>query len=230
MLFMNLPTQATLFDLSHFKHAAVFLGCKYPWEALSKIEGYLKSITLGKIEVGIPSGAHLIHPELISIGKGSVVEQGAYIAGPCVIGENCTIRQGAYIRGLAVVGDNVVIGHDTEVKNTIFLNGANAAHFAYLGDCILGNKVNLGAGTKCANLRLDHAEVVIKLNGESFPTGLRKFGAILGDGTQLGCNSVTNPGTITGKNVFCHPCVNFGGVVPENTEIRHASSPVFHSL
>lgn len=214
-------TPSDLFDLSEFKHAYIFHGCQYPWEVLPKIENYLKSKVLGKIEVGIPKEAHLLHPELISIGKGTVVEPGAYIKGPCIIGENCQIRQGAYIRGNVIVGDHCVIGHDTEVKNTIFLNRAQAAHFAYLGDSILGNYVNLGAGTKCANLRLDHGEISIILDGEKIQTKLKKFGAILGDETQLGCNSVTNPGTITGKKVFCYPCVNFGGIIPEEKTVKY---------
>lgn len=213
------------FDLTAFHHAFLFHDCRYVWEALAKIETYLKTFRLGDIHVGIPEGAHLIHPELISIGQGSVIEPGAYIRGPCIIGNNCSVRQGAYIRGQVIVGNNCVVGHDTEVKNSILLNHANAAHFAYLGDSILGNHVNLGAGVKCANLRLDHGEVIVHYQGERIRTGLKKFGAILGDNTQLGCNSVTNPGTITGKGVLCNPCLNFGGVIAEKSVIR-APGPV----
>lgn len=216
-------TAKSLFDLSHFKHAFLFHECRYVWEALTKIETYLASIHLGIIEVGIPTGAHLLNPELISIGKGSIIEPGAYIKGPCIIGENCSVRQGAYIRGNVVAGNNCVIGHDTEIKNSILLNYAQAAHFAYLGDSIIGNRVNLGAGVKCANLRLDHNEVVVHFEGKRFPTGLKKLGAILGDGTQIGCNSVTNPGTITGKEVLCHPCLNFGGVLPSKSVVKAAN-------
>lgn len=211
------------FDLSQFKHAVIFNECKYVWEVLKKINVYLKSRTLGMIEVGIPTGAHLIHPELISIGKGTIVEPGAYIKGPCIIGENSSIRQGAYIRGDAIIGDHCVIGHDTEVKNAIFLNHSNAAHFAYVGDCVIGNNVNLGAGTKLANLRLDRGEVVIHYQDKNYNTGLKKFGAILGDGTELGCNSVSNPGTIAGKGVRVYPCINFGGVLPERSVVKPAA-------
>lgn len=216
------------FDLSKFRHAFIFSECRFVWEALKKIEGYLKSQTLGIIEVGIPHEAHLIRPELISIGKGTVVEPGAYLKGPCMIGENCTVRQGAYIRGQVIVGDHCVIGHDTEMKNSIMLNHVNAAHFAYLGDSILGNRVNLGAGTKCANLRLDHAEIAIYFGEEKIATGLKKFGAILGDGTEIGCNSVTNPGTLTGKSVHCYPCINFGGFIQEKAVIKPSSPPIVH--
>lgn len=215
-----LYTIEKLFDLSEFRHAAIFDRCRYPWEALNKISDYLKTIELGNVKE-IP-GVHLIDPELIFIGKGTVIEPGAYIKGPCVIGENCSIRQGAYIRGDLIAGDRCVIGHDTEVKNSIFLNEANAAHFAYVGDSILGNKVNLGAGTKLANLRFDHEEIVI----EKIRTGRKKLGAILGDGTQTGCNSVANPGTVTGKNVKCSPCINFGGFIIESSLIKSGQLPV----
>lgn len=209
-----------IFDLQNFYHSAVFQDCNYVWEALDKIHSYLRSLSLGKIEVGVPSSAYLIHPEWISIGKGTCIEPGAYIKGPCVIGENCSVRHGAYIRGDVIVGNGCVIGHDTEVKNSIFLNGANAAHFAYLGDSILGNLVNLGAGVKCANLRLDHQEIAIHFEGKKIKTNRKKLGAIFGDGTQIGCNSVSNPGTVTGKGVQCYPCLNFGGCIPENAVIK----------
>lgn len=212
------------FHLKDFHHAVIFQGCHYVWEALDKIHSYLQSISLGNIVVGIPGGAHLIHPERISIGKGTCIEPGAYIKGPCIIGENCSIRQGAYIRGDVIIGDGCVVGHDTEVKNSVFLNHANAAHFAYLGDSIIGNRVNLGAGVKCANLRLDRKEIYIHFEGKKIGTKRKKLGAIFGDDTQIGCNSVSNPGTITGKGVICYPCLNFGGFVPEKAMIQPAHS------
>jgi UDP-N-acetylglucosamine diphosphorylase / glucose-1-phosphate thymidylyltransferase / UDP-N-acetylgalactosamine diphosphorylase / glucosamine-1-phosphate N-acetyltransferase / galactosamine-1-phosphate N-acetyltransferase len=217
---MSENTPSYFFELNNFQHAHIFDSCSFPWEALPKIEKYLKSLSLGNIQISIPNTAFLINPELISIGEGTVIEPSAYIKGPCVIGKNCTIRHGAYIRGNVITGDQCVIGHDTEVKNSIFLNKAQAAHFAYVGDCILGNGVNLGAGTKCANLKLDHQNIEVHLKGEKISTGLRKFGAILGDGVQLGCNSVMNPGTMLGKRVFCYPCVSVGGFVPEDHIIR----------
>lgn len=213
------------FDLSDFQHSILFSECQFVWDPLKKIGNYLKSKRLGMIEVGIPQGAHLLHPEMISIGKGTVVEPGAYIKGPCIIGENCSIRQGAYIRGHVIVGDNCVIGHDSEIKNSIMLNHSNAPHFAYVGDCILGNYVNLGAGTKCSNLRLDHGEVVIHFLNKKINTGLKKFGAILGDETQIGCNCVINPGTITGKGVQCYPCISFGGYIPPKSIIKPSHPP-----
>lgn len=211
-----------LFDLSTYLHASLFQGCLYSWEALNRLNTYLSQLPLGKIEVEIPSGVHLISPETISIGKGSVIEPGAYIQGPCVIGKYCTVRQGAYIRGNVLIGDYCVIGHTTELKKVIFLDHAAAAHFAYLGDTILGNRVNLGAGTKCANLRLDHGIVLIHTSEKVVVSGLKKLGAILGDDTQVGCNCVTNPGTITGKGSWIYPCVNFGGVLPAKSLVKPA--------
>jgi NDP-sugar pyrophosphorylase family protein len=140
-----------------------------------------------------------------------------------VIGKNCQVRHGAYIRGGFICGNKCVIGHDTEIKNSIFLNGTQAAHFAYVGDSILGNRVNLGAGTKCANLRLDHGQIFVSIIGQKIATGLKKFGAIIADDCQLGCNSVTNPGTLMAKNSCSMPCINFGGFVPEKALIRHGA-------
>lgn len=211
---------ANFFDLHNFAHKALFDRVRYPWELLPLIEDYLAEQALGKIEVTIPPGVTLEHPETISIGEGTVVEAGAYIRGPCLIGKNCQIRQGAYIRGSFIAGDGCVVGHATEVKNSLFLNGAQAAHFAYLGDCILGNRVNLGAGTKCANLKLDHKEIEILFEGKKIKTGLRKLGAIIGDECQIGCNAVTNPGTLIFPLALWYPCVNHGGVVPRRALVR----------
>lgn len=215
-----------LFDLATYKHASLFKDCQYVWEALNQLSCYLNEQKLGIIESEIPEGAFLKNPESIYIGKNTVVEPCTYISGPCWIGENCIIRQGAYIRGNVLTGNRCIIGHDTEIKNTIMLDGAQAAHFAYLGDSILGNEINLGAGTKCANLRLDRNPIFVQLNGEIIMTHRKKLGAILGDGTQLGCNSVTNPGTITGKSVFSYPAMNFGGYIPENSIIRPSGKPI----
>ena len=208
------------FDLSEFKHPSLFEKEMYVWDAIASIEKYLSNYSFGNIEIDVPGGAYLENPELISIGKDSVVEPGAYIRGPCIIGENCQIRHGAYIRGNVIVGDNAVVGHATEVKNSIFLDGAQAGHFAYIGDCILGNRTNLGAGTKCANLKLDHSNINIFFKGQNIQTNRRKFGAIIGDGAQLGCNSVTSPGALLGRGVLCYPCVNIKGFVPSGHVFR----------
>lgn len=168
----------------------------------------------------IMPGAYLFDDRVI-IGPGTVVEPGALIKGPAVIGARTEVRQGAYIRGDCLVGDDCVVGHTTEIKNAILLNGAKAGHFAYLGDSILGGNVNLGAGTKLANLKMTEGSVSIPTReGARVETGLRKIGAILGDNTETGCNSVTSPGTLMGRNGMVYPCVNVpAGWYPEGTVV-----------
>jgi NDP-sugar pyrophosphorylase family protein len=144
----------------------------------------------------------------IDIGKGVLVESGALIQSPAIIGDQTVVRQGAYMRGYCLIGKRCVVGHVTEVKHSIFLDDAKAGHFAYLGDSILGNDVNLGAGTKLANLRFTSGNVQVKTPKKIIDTGLRKFGAILADGVQTGCNSVTSPGTVLGKKSMLLPNVN----------------------
>lgn len=201
------------FDLENFAHKNVFTKEKPVWETLIAIKSYLKQFPLGKIEGTVSPHAYLENPELITIGAGSVVEAGAYIRGPCIIGKECEIRHGAYIRGHVITGNQCVIGHTTELKNALLLDEAKAGHFAYIGDCILGKGVNLGAGVKCANLRLDQKPIHFYFNGQKVETQLRKLGAILGDGVQMGCQVVTNPGTLVGKNVFILPLTSVKGWV-----------------
>lgn len=203
-----------IFELSHYQHRDLFLGCTYVWEALARLKEYLAAQSLGALLGTISPDAYLVDPDKIYIGEGSVVEPGAYIKGPCYIGKGCTVRHGAYLRGDVLTGDDCVIGHDSEMKHSILLNGSKAAHFAYVGDSILGNDVNLGAGTKCANLRIDKKPVTISYSGQSISTGRKKLGALLGDATQTGCNTVINPGTVTGKQVYCYPATVVGGYVP----------------
>jgi NDP-sugar pyrophosphorylase family protein len=152
----------------------------------------------------IMAGAVLVG-EKISLGKGVKVEPGAFIASPAIIGDMTEIRQGAYLRGYCLIGSRCVVGHVTEVKHSIFLDDAKAGHFAYLGDSILGNEVNLGAGTKLANLRFTPGNVTIRTPTGPVDSGLRKLGAILADSVQTGCNSVTNPGTLLGKKSLLLP-------------------------
>ena len=156
----------------------------------------------------------------ISIGEGTVVEPGAFIKGPAIIGRNTEVRQGAYIRGNCIIGDRCVVGHTTEMKTAVMLNDAKAGHFAYIGDSILGNNVNLGAGTKCANLKITNTEVTIRIKDTIYKTGLRKFGAILGDNAETGCNSVTSPGCLLGKSSLVYPAINVkGGYYPDRSII-----------
>jgi bifunctional N-acetylglucosamine-1-phosphate-uridyltransferase/glucosamine-1-phosphate-acetyltransferase GlmU-like protein len=149
-----------------------------------------------------------IFDDRVHIGKGSVVEPGALIKGPAIIGDYTEVRQGAYVRGHCLVGDRCVVGHTTEMKSSIMLNKAKAGHFAYIGDSILGTDANLGAGTKLANLKIIDREVELRIQKKVYPTGLRKLGAIIGDATELGCNTVTSPGTLLGKGCLVYPCAS----------------------
>jgi NDP-sugar pyrophosphorylase family protein len=214
------------FDLSAYVHAAIFDECEFVWQAVAKISNFLKTLPLGKIKTEIPEGVFLVNPENIFIDEGTSVEPGAYIKGPCWIGKNSTIRHGAYIRGNVLTGEGCVIGHGTEIKNTILLDNAAAAHLAYVGDSILGNGVNLGAGTVCANLKLGRDAINVLADGKLFPTNMRKLGAIIGDRCQLGCNTVTNPGSLVGQNVFSYPSMNFGGFVPSGYTVQPAEKPI----
>ena len=181
--------------------------CQMEYDNVTR--GGLKVILDGEHLQGaslIMAGATLLG-ESIQIGKGVLIESGSWIREPAFIGDYSEVRQGAYLRGYCLVGIRCVVGHATEVKHSIFLNDAKAGHFAYVGDSILGCDVNLGAGTKLANLRFLAGEVQVKTPDGIVGTGLRKFGAILGDRVQTGCNSVTSPGTLIGPDSFLMPNV-----------------------
>lgn len=215
----DLSLQA-FFDLKNYMHSTIFEGLQYPWEALNKIGEYLKPIAGNVKEMELPLGVYVVQPETVYISEGCVIEPGAYIQGPCYLGKGTVVRNGAYIRGNVITGERCVVGHTTELKNVILLDNVHAAHFNYVGDSILGNNVNLGAGAKIANLRLDNKEVSIIVNSEKIKTGLRKMGAIIGDNAQIGCNAVTNPGTLIGPLTRWYPCVNAGGYFEANSSVR----------
>ncbi len=209
----------TFISLKQFAHKALWQEETPVWGALLSLKKYLKEQSSYQIEIEIPSGVFLSHPESISIGSGTIIEPGVFIQGPCIIGKNCVIRHGAYIRGDVVCGDRCHIGHCTELKHSILLDEACATHFVYVGDSILGNGVNLGAGVKCANLRLDRQGVRVVVDGKRIDTGLKKFGCVVGDGSQIGCNCVLNPGALVGKGCFSYPLVNIKGHIPAQSVI-----------
>lgn len=187
----------------------------------NSVQVYLKGEILEGPAVILP-GAYLFDDQVI-LGPGTVVEPGALLKGPVVIGKNSEVRQGAYIRGDCLVGDGCVVGHATEAKGSIFLKGAKAGHFAYIGDSILGQDVNLGAGTKLANLKMIPGTVSVAAAGKRHDTGRRKIGAILGDKTETGCNSVTSPGTLMGPRSVVYPAIAVpGGYYPGRTIIAPA--------
>ena len=191
-----------------------------PWECLYLLKDFFASCKQYKIEIDIPPFVYLKNPDQISIGKNTIIEPGAYIEGPCIIKENCEIRHGAYIRPFVYVAEGSVIGHATEVKHSILLPSSKAAHFAYVGDSILGRNVNLGAGVKCANFRLDKKYISFLIDGKRIETNLLKMGAIIGDNAQIGCNVVLNPATFIGRNTICYSSLSLHGMIPTNAIIK----------
>ena len=182
------------FDLRGQGHEELFASIQDVWEVLPAIAGYLKKHrpkgSKGKI-LGNP-----VIGENVFLGEGTIVEPGAYIRGPAWIGKNCEIRHGAYLRENVITGDRCVLGNSSEFKNCLLLEGAHAPHFNYVGDSVLGRDVNLGAGVILSNYRLDGQVIRVGRAGSLVETGLRKFGAIIGDGASVGCNAVLNPGSL----------------------------------
>ena len=206
-------TVAELFDLAQTEHAALFDGCTYAWEALKKIEPYLAKVTKQNPPPRFP-GATI--GDRVIIGEGTIVEPGAMIKGPAIIGKNCQIRHNAYIREHVIVGDDCVVGNSSELKNVLLFNGCQVPHFNYLGDTILGYKAHVGAGVIASNLKSLPGNVTVEKDGVPFDTGLRKFGALVGDHAEIGCNSVLNPGSIIGRGAVIYPGVNWRGILPAN--------------
>lgn len=210
-------TPNAFFDLQSYEHAALFAGLDRVWEALPRLDGYLREClaTLDgpRSQARVAEGAIILNPEQVILGEGTIVEAGALIAGPTIIGRNCEVRHGAYIRGGVVTGDGCIVGHASELKNAILLDHSHAPHFAYVGDSILGNRVNLGAGTRLSNLPMmsekdpatgKRPTVRLEIDGRLYDTGLAKLGTILGDDAQTGCNVVTNPGCLIGKRTLIY--------------------------
>ena len=210
---------ADLFDLSQTEHAALFEGCKYAWDALRKLEKYIKSNLRPELRNHC-DGVAFIGKEVF-IGEGTLVEDGAMIKGPAIIGRNCQIRHNAYIREQVIVGDNCVVGNACELKHSFLFNHATVPHFNYVGDSILGHKAHLGAGVKISNVKLLEGNVLVEVNGKPVDTGLRKFGALIGDGAEVGCNAVLNPGSIIGRASLVYPNTNWRGVLPPNNIVKN---------
>lgn len=205
---------ADLFDLNQTEHAAVFDNCKFAWDALKQIESYIGAHVQPELRNRCEGRAFI--GEKVFIGEGTLVEDGVMIKGPAIIGKNCKIRHNAYLRENVIIGDNCVVGNSTEIKNSLLFNGAQAPHFNYVGDSILGHKAHLGAGVKISNFKLFPGNIQVERNGQLFDTGLRKFGALLGDGVEIGCNAVLNPGSIIGRGATIYPNVFWRGILPAN--------------
>jgi len=213
------------FALEGFAHGRLF-EVEFAWEPLKKLEDYLRlALRGGEGEIPGPEIRGEVAPTAVVkgevfLGEGSVVEPGAMIVGPTVIGRGCQIRQGAYIRAGNLIGEGAVVGHCTEVKASILLPGASAPHFNYVGDSIVGRGVNLGAGSILSNFKLTGEEIVVELEGKTYPTGLRKFGAVVGDGSQIGCNAVLNPGCLLGPRCLVYPCASVRGCYPADSVVK----------
>lgn len=201
------------FDLSGFAHRALFEGVEQVWQVLPALSRYIDEHLEPCLGGTIMPGAYV--GERVQLGEGCVVEPGAMVKGPAIIGPGTIIRQGAYIREYVLIGAGCVVGHATEVKGSILLDGAQAPHFNYVGDSILGRRCNLGAGTKLSNLKNDGTEVAVRgPDGRAAQTGLRKLGAIIGDGVTTGCNAVTSPGTLIGPYASVYANAVVRGFVP----------------
>ena len=205
-------------DLDHTEHRMLFENAVNVWDALRQISSYLqfrlKPAMNGKL-IGRPFVSNTVF-----VGKGTVIEQGAMIKGPAWIGEGCEIRNGCYIRENVIVGNGVVLGNSCEFKNSIVFDDAQVPHFNYVGDSIIGWKGHLGAGVILSNAKLDHSEVTIATKEKLIPTGLKKFGAIIGDRAEIGCNSVLSPGSLIGRDTIVYPGTQWRGVAPANSIVK----------
>ena len=202
-----------LFDCQTQYLKPLFDTHEYPWEMLPKIRDLAKSLVANGLE------DYTLYSEGVLIGKNVKIYPTATIEGPTVIGHGTEVRPGAFIRGGVITGENCVIGNSSELKNCILLNKVQIPHYNYVGDSILGNKAHTGAGTICSNLKSDGKNVVIHGENE-YETGLRKIGGILGDGADVGCGSVINPGTVIGKNTSVYPLTSLRGVYPSDCIVK----------
>ena len=210
---------ADFLDLSRTDHASLFPDSMPVWEALKKIADYLQKRPEPEMH-----GTILGHPfisDQVTIGSGTVIENGACLKGPAWIGNNCEIRSGCYIRENVIIGNGVVLGNSCEFKNCIVFDEAQIPHFGYVGDSILGYKAHLAAGVILSNVRLDRQQISVRHEATKIATGLRKFGAIVGDKAEIGCNSVISPGSLIGRGALIYPLTHFGGVLAENTILQN---------
>ncbi len=218
---MEHATIKELYNLEETIAAELFEGLTYPWEALPLIKDFI--IRLGKT---LPEGIFEERGENIWVAKSASIFPSAYINGPAIIDEGAEIRQCAFIRGSAIVGKNAVVGNSTELKNVVLFNNVQVPHYNYVGDSILGYKAHMGAGSITSNVKSDKTLVVVKDGREEIPTGLKKFGAMLGDHVEVGCNSVLNPGSVIGRNTNIYPTSMVRGFIPADSIFKKADDIV----
>lgn len=210
-----------MYDLSETIASGLFEGKEYPWEVLSDIGNYILKIgpTLPKEEFQYREGDIWIH-------KSVTIAKTATLNGPLIIDADTEVRPGAFIRGNAIVGKNCVVGNSTELKNVVLFNTVQVPHYNYVGDSILGTHSHMGAGSITSNVKSDKTLVIVKNGHEKIETGLKKFGAMIGDYVEVGCNSVLNPGTVVGRNTNIYPLSSVRGVIPENSIFKNKDSIV----
>ena len=210
-----------LLDLSKTIASELFENADYPWNVLGSIKSFI--IQLGE---KLPKELFEKKDGNIWIAKDTVIYPSAYISGPCIIDSGAEVRQCAFIHGSVIVGKNCVVGNSAELKNSVLFDGVQVPHFNYVGDSILGYKAHMGAGAVTSNVKGDKSLVVVKNGDETAETGLKKFGAILGDYAEIGCNSVLNPGSIIGRNTSVYPLSSVRGVIPAGCIYKSAENIV----
>ena len=203
------------YDLTHTLAEPLLSSVSYPWEALPKIKEFVRE--LGKT---LPPEDYDHPAEDVWISKKATVAPGTTIIGPTVIGANTEIRTGAFIRGSVLVGNDCVVGNSCELKNAILFDGVQVPHFNYIGDSILGYRAHTGAGAITSNVKSDRTPVTVKTSEGRLETGLKKFGACVGDFVEIGCNSVLNPGTVIGRNTSIYPLTSVRGIIPPNSIVK----------
>ena len=210
-----------LFEKGHSLAEKQIFECEYPWQVLPRIKEII-------LEIGrtLPADRYDNPSEGVWIAKSAKVSPSASISGPCIIGGDTEIRQCAFIRGSALIGDGCVIGNSTELKNCIIFDCCQVPHFNYVGDSILGYKSHMGAGSITSNVKSDKTLVCVRAGEERIETGLKKFGAMLGDFVEVGCNSVLNPGTVIGSHSNVYPLSSVRGAVPANSIFKAAGNIV----
>ena len=206
---------SNLYNLEETIAADLMKQAEYPWEILPKIKELIPA--LGE---KLDPDVYEKKGENIWIAKSAKIAPTASITGPVIIGEETEVRPGAFIRGNALVGNNCVVGNSTELKNVILFNNVQVPHYNYVGDSVLGYKSHMGAGSITSNVKSDKKLVVVKGSSEKWETGLKKFGAMLGDHVEVGCNSVLNPGTVIGRNSNVYPLTSVRGVIPSDSIVK----------
>ena len=222
---MKALTIEALYTLEETIAKDLFQGVVYPWEVLPKIHDFI--LELGK---RLPEDEYEKVGEDVWIAKSAKVFPSAYIHGPAIIGKEAEVRHCAFIRGNAIVGEGAVVGNSTELKNVVLFNKVQVPHYNYVGDSILGYRAHMGAGSITSNVKSDKRLVIVKGQGEELPTGLKKFGAMLGDYVEVGCGSVLNPGSVIGPHTNIYPLSSVRGVIAPNHIFKNAGEIVEKTL